>query len=108
MYHSDEDPGPMRYLCRVDDCCAIRGVRLSFSREKEMVAHWDMFHIAVELQFTYQSPGCHAEFPADPGALDQYLVHIHQKMAEEKGRHKPWSVEETPLGRPARSPVPKT
>ncbi len=91
MYRSNDDPGLMRNLCRVDDCCAFGGTRLSFSTEEEPVAHWDTFHVVVAPQFTCQSHGCCAEFPADPGSLHRYVVHVHQKMAEEKGSHKPWA-----------------
>ncbi len=83
MYRSDEDPRPMHHLC-----CTVGGVRLSFSTEEELVAHWNMFHVAVAPQFSCQVPGCNATFPTDPGALDRYLVHIHQKLAEEKISHR--------------------
>ncbi len=53
------------------------------------MAHWNTFHVAVAPQFTYQVPGCRLTFAADPGALDRYLAHIGQKMAEEKGSRKP-------------------
>ena len=83
------DSRPMRYTYRMDDCCTVGGVRLAFSTEEELVAHWNTFHIAVAPQFTCQVPGCHLTFAADPGALDRYLAHIGQKMTEEKGSRKP-------------------
>ncbi len=79
-----EDPGPMRYACRMEDCCAVGGIRLAFSTEEELVAHWNTFHVTVAPQFTCQVQGCKAIFAADPGALDRYLAHVGQKMAEEK------------------------
>ncbi len=78
------DPGPMRYACRMEDCCVVGGGRLAFSTEEELVAHWNTFHVAVAPQFTCQVQGCNATFAADPGALDRYLSHVGQKMAEEK------------------------
>ncbi len=48
------------------------------------MAHWNTFHVAVAPQFTCQVRGCNATFAADPGALDRYLSHVGQKMAEEK------------------------
>ncbi len=39
MYQDNSDPGPMRYTCRMDDCCAVGGIRLVFSTEEELVAH---------------------------------------------------------------------
>ena len=78
------DPGPMRYACRMEDCCAVGGMRLAFSTEEELIAHWNTFHVAVAPQFTCQVQGCKATFSADPGALDCYLSHVGQKMAEEK------------------------
>ncbi len=89
MYQDDSNPGPMRYTCPMDDCCAVGGIRLAFSTEEELVAHGNTFHIAVAPQFTYQAPGCNLTFAADPGALDRYLAHINQKMTEEKGSRKP-------------------
>ncbi len=78
-----QDPGPMRYVCRVEDYCTIGGMCLAFSTEEELVAHWNTFHVAVAPQFTCQVAGCKAMFAADPGALDRYLYHVGQKMAEE-------------------------
>ncbi len=78
------DPGPMSYVCRMEDCCAVGGIRLAFSMEEELVAHWNTFHVAVAPQFTCQVQGCKAMFAADPGALDRYLSHVGQKMAEER------------------------
>ncbi len=78
------DPGPMRYACRMEDCCAVEGIRLAFCTEEELVAHWNTFHVAVAPQFTCQVQGCKAMFAADPGALGRYLAHVGQKMAEEK------------------------
>ncbi len=78
------DPGPMRYACRMEDCCAVGGMRLAFSTEEELVAHWNTFHVAVAPQFTCHVRECNATFAADPGALDRYLSHVGQKMAEEK------------------------
>ncbi len=89
LMFQDSDSGPMRYTCRMDDCCAVAGVRLAFSTEEELVAHWNTFHVAVVPQFTCQVPGCHLTFAADPGVLDRYLAHIGQKMTEEKGSRKP-------------------
>ncbi len=74
----------MHYACRMEDCCAVGGMRLAFSTEEELVAHWNTFHVAVAPQFTCQVRGCNATFAADPGALDRYLSHVGQKMAEEK------------------------
>ncbi len=88
LMFQDSDSGPVRYTCRMDDCCAVGGVRLAFSTEEELVAHWNTFHIAVAPQFTCQVPGCHLTFAADPGTLGRYLAHIGQKMAEEKGSRK--------------------
>ncbi len=79
-----QDPGPMRYTCRVEDCCAVGGIRLAFSTEEELVAQWNTFHVAVAPQFTCQVSGCKAMFAADPGALDCYLHQVGQKMAEEE------------------------
>ncbi len=78
------DPGLMRYACRMEDCCTVGGMCLAFSTEEELVAHWNTFHVAVAPQFTCQVRGCNATFAADPGALDRYLSHVGQKMAEEK------------------------
>ncbi len=89
LMYQDDDSGPMRYTCRMDDCCAVGGIRLAFSTEEELVAHWNTFHVAVAPQFTCQVPGCHTTFAADPGALDRYLAHIGQKMTEEQGSRKP-------------------
>ncbi len=89
MMFQDRDSGPMRYTCRMENCCAVGGVRLAFSTEEELVAHWNMFHVAVAPQFTCQVPGCHLTFAADLGALDRYLAHIGQKMAAERGSRKP-------------------
>ncbi len=74
----------MHYACRMEDCCAVGGIRLAFSMEEELVAHWNTFHVAVAPQFTCQVQGCKAMFAADPGALDRYLAHVGQKMAEER------------------------
>ncbi len=71
-----QDPEPMRYACRMEDCCAVGGIRLAFSTEEELVAHWNTFHVAVAPQFTCQVQGCKAMFTADPGALDCYLSHF--------------------------------
>ncbi len=85
LMYQDDDSGPMRYTCRMDDCCAVGGLRLAFSTEEELVAHWNTFHVAVAPQFACQVPGCHTIFAADPGALDRYLAHIGQEMTEEEG-----------------------
>ncbi len=63
-------------------------MRLAFSTEEELVAHWNTFHVAVAPQFTCQVQGCNAMFAADPGALDCYLSHVGQKMAEEKNNRR--------------------
>ena len=89
LMFQDSDSGPMRYTCRMDDCCAVWGVRLAFSTEEELVAHWNTFRVAVASQFTCQVPGCRLTFAAEPGALVHYLDHIGQKMAEETGSRKP-------------------
>ncbi len=89
LMFQDNDSGPMRYTCRMDDCCAVGGIRLAFSTEEELVAHWNTFHVAVAPQFTCQVPGCRTTFAADAGALDHYLAHIGQKMTEEKGSRRP-------------------
>ncbi len=73
----------MCYACRVEDCCTIGGMRLAFSTEGELVAHWGAFHVAVAPRFACRVAGCGAVFAADPGALDRYLYHVAQKMAEE-------------------------
>ncbi len=73
----------------MDDCCSVGGLRLAFSAEEELVAHWNTFHVAVAPQFMCQVPGCHIIFAADPGALDRYLAHIEQKMTEEEGSRRP-------------------
>ncbi len=39
LMYQDDDLGPMRYTCRMDDCCAVGGIRLAFSTEEELVAH---------------------------------------------------------------------
>ncbi len=84
MFRPQKDSGPMRYACRMEDCCAVGGIRLTFSTEEELVAHWNTFHVAVAPQFTCQVQGCKAMFAADPGALDRYVAHVGQKMAEER------------------------
>ncbi len=89
LMYQDDDSGPMRYTCRMDDCCAVGGVRLAFSTEEELVADWNTSHVAVAPQFTCQVPGCRLTFAADPCALDRYLAHIGQKMTEEKGGRRP-------------------
>ena len=89
LMYQDSHSGPMRYTCRMDDCCTVGEIRLAFSTEEELVAHWNKFHVAVAPQFTCQVPGCRTTFAADPGALDRYLAHIGQKMTEEKGSHRP-------------------
>ncbi len=89
LMYQEDDSGPMRYTCRMDDCCAVGGLRLAFSTEEELVAHWNTFHVAVAPQFKCRVPGCHTIFAADPGALDRYLAHIGQKMTEEEGSRRP-------------------
>ncbi len=84
VFRPQEDPGPMRYACRKEDCCAVGGILLAFSTEEELVAHWNTFHVAVARQFMCQVQECKAMFTADPGALDCYLAHVGQKMAEER------------------------
>ncbi len=82
-YRPDVDPGPMRYVCRVDDCQAFGTARLSFTTEEELVCHWNTFHMAVMPQFTCQHPECNAVFAAGPGSLDRYLMHIERRRKEE-------------------------
>ncbi len=43
MYQTQDDPGPMRYTSRMEDCCALGGIRLAFSTEEEPAAHWNTF-----------------------------------------------------------------
>ncbi len=77
------DPGLIRYVCRVDDCRAFGTARFSFTTEEELVCHWNTFHVAVMPQFTCQHSGCKAVFSANPGSLDRYLSHIEQRRKEE-------------------------
>ncbi len=51
-FQPEIDPGPMRYVCRVDDCRAFGTARFSFTTEEELVCHWNNFHVAVMPQFT--------------------------------------------------------
>ncbi len=78
-FRPDVDPGPMRYVCRADDCRALGTVRLSFTTEEELICHWNTFHVAVMPQFTCQHLGCGTVFAANPGSLDQYLLHIERR-----------------------------
>ncbi len=82
-FRPDVDPGPMRYVCRVDDCRAFGTARFSFTTEEEMVCHWNTFHVAVMPQFTCQHAGCGTVFAANPGSPDRYLSHIEQCRKEE-------------------------
>ncbi len=82
-YRPDVDPGPMRYVCRADDCRAFGTARLSFTTEEELVCHWNTFHVAVMPQFACQHPKCSAVFAAGPGSLDRYLTHIERRRREE-------------------------
>ncbi len=75
-FRPDVDPGPMRYVCRADDCRAFGTARLSFTTEEELICHWNTFHVAVMPQFACQHPGCGTIFAANPGSLDRYLSHI--------------------------------
>ncbi len=75
-FRPDVDPGPMRYVCRVDDRQAFGTARFSFTTEEDLVFHWNTFHVAVMSQFTCQHPGYGAVFAANPGSLDRYLSHI--------------------------------
>ncbi len=77
-FRPDVDPGPMRYVCRADDCRAFGTAQLSFTTEEELICHWNMFHVAVMPQFTCQHPGCGTVFAANPGSLDRYLSHIER------------------------------
>ena len=81
-YRADVDPGPMRYVCRAEDCRAFGTARLSFTTEEELVCHWNTFHVAVMPQFTCQHPRCNAVFAAGPGSLDRYLTHIERRRRE--------------------------
>ncbi len=81
-YRPDVDPGPMRYVCRADDCRAFGTARLSFTTEEELVCHWNTFHVAVLPQFTCQHPKCNVVFAAGPGSLDRYLTHIERCRKE--------------------------
>ena len=82
-FRPDADPGPMRYVCRADDCRAFGTAWLSFTTEEELVCHWNTFHVAVMPQFTCQHPGCGAVFAANPGSLDRYLSHVQRRRKEE-------------------------
>ncbi len=82
-YRPDVDPGPMRYVCRAEDCRAFGTARLSFTTEEELVCHWNTFHVAVMPQFTCQHPRCNTKFAAGPGSLDRYLTHIEWRRREE-------------------------
>ncbi len=82
-YRPDVDPGPMRYVCRADDCRAFGTARLSFTTEEELVCHWNTFHVAVMPQFAWQHQKCSAVFAAGPGSLDLYLTHIELRRREE-------------------------
>ncbi len=82
-YRPDVDPGPMRYVCRAEDCRAFGTARLLFTTKEELVCHWNTFHVAVMPQFTCQHPRCNAVFAAGPGSLDRYLTHIERRRREE-------------------------
>ncbi len=82
-FRPDVDPGPMRYVCRADDCRAFGTARLSFTTEEEPICHWNTFHVAVMPQFTCQHPGCGTVFAANPGSLDRYLSHIERRRKAE-------------------------
>ncbi len=82
-YRPGIDPGPMRYVCRVDDCHAFGMAGFSFTTEEEFICHWNTFHIAVMPQFTCQYTGCEAVFAANPGALDRYLSHIERRRKQQ-------------------------
>ncbi len=77
------DPGPMRYVCRAEDCQAFGTAWFSFTTEEELICHWNTFHVAVMPQFTCQHPGYGTIFAANPGSLDRYLSHIERRRKEE-------------------------
>ncbi len=81
--HARRSPGPVRYVCRGEDCRAFGTARFGFTSEEEWLSHWNTFHVAVMPQFVCQHAGCGAMFAADPGALDKFLDHTSKRRKEE-------------------------
>ena len=75
--------GPVRYVCRGEDCRAFGTARFGFTTEEEWISHWNTFHVAVMPQFVCQHAGCGETFAADPGALDRFLDHTNRRRQEE-------------------------
>ncbi len=71
--------GPVRYVCRGEDCRAFGTAQFGFTTEEEWISHWNTFHVAVMPQFVCQHAGCGATFAADPGALDKFLDHTNRR-----------------------------
>ena len=44
---SRQSPGPVRYVCRGEDCRALGTARIGFTTEEEWISHWNTFHVAV-------------------------------------------------------------
>ncbi len=80
---ADRGAGPVRYVCRGEDCRAFGTARFGFTTEDEWISHWNTFHVAVMPQFICQHAGCGATFAADPGALDRFLDHTNRRRQEE-------------------------
>ncbi len=80
---SHQNPGPVRYVCRGEDCRAFGTARFGFTTEEEWISHWNTFHVVVMPQFVCQHAGCGATFTADPGALDKFLDHTNKRRKEE-------------------------
>ena len=81
--HARRNSGPVRYICRGEDCRAFGTARFGFTTEEEWISHWNTFHVAVMPQFVCQHAGCGATFSADPGALDKFLDHTNRRRKEE-------------------------
>ncbi len=81
--HAGRSSGPVRYVCRGEDCRAFGTARFGFTTEEEWISHWNTFHVAVMPQFVCQHAGCGATFVADPGALDKFLDHTNRRRQEE-------------------------
>lgn len=75
-YHPTNDPGLMRYICKVPQCTTFGGTWVFFNTEEENVAHWNMLHVAMLPQFNCQHPGCSGVVQADLGSLDWNIHHL--------------------------------
>ncbi len=78
-FRAGRNSGPVRYVCRGEDCRAFGTARFGFTTEKEWISHWNTFHVAVMPQFVCRHVGCGATFAADPGALDKFLDHTNRR-----------------------------